>query len=162
MNTSNRDLYLSTAYSILEIDSINNFGVLDLEVNGLTAGWSAPEVGHTWNDGREAIFECGVKGLTGGCVVEFSGTPFLHGGVDHQEIYLYINGFRMGYWRLTESKDYALTVKLEAEQLFRRGEFSTMKCVWFFPGAVKPVDMGINADSRALAFCFRSITISRP
>ena len=149
----------SAGHAVLKVGSIHQFGVVDLGTVGLASGWAQPEEGHTWNDGCETVFECGGENLTGGCVVEFSGRPFFCEGVDRQDVYLHINGFRVGYWRLTEPREYVLAAKVETEQLFRRGDLSVMKCVWSFPAAVRPVDKGISADLRELAFCFRSFTI---
>jgi len=125
----------------------------------LVSGWSTPEEGHNWNNGLVTVFQCAAESLTGACTVEFSGRPFFCEGVDRQDIYLYVNGFLVGYWRLSEPKEYVLTARVEPEQVFRRGTLSVVNCVWSFPGAVRPLDKGISGDSRELAFCFRSFAI---
>src|ERR1700761_6801410 len=100
----------------LDVGAIRHFGTLDLGTGGLTSGWAIPEDAHTWNYGYDSVLECCSKSLSSGCTVEYSGRPFFCDGVYRQDVYFYINGFHMGFWRLTEPKDHILTEKIEPEQ----------------------------------------------
>jgi len=148
-----------TVLQISEIGVVRQFGVLDIGDAGLVSGWSTPEEAQTWNNGHEAILECSVPYLSEGCRVEVAGMPFFCEGTSHQDVYLYINGFRIGFWRLDRYVQHTLTAMVEPEQIFLRGDHSVLKCVWFFPDAVRPADRGLGADQRQLAFCFNSFTV---
>jgi len=154
----NQDAY-GGGRALLKIGMTRSFGMMDLGSVGLSAGWAQPEEAHTWNDGCETVFEAGFESVPEGCTIEFVGRPFLSEGVSRQDVQLHVNGFRLGYWRLTEPSDYVLRARVEPEQLLRRGNGSIMKCVWSFPGAVRPVDKGLSGDFRELAFCFRSFAV---
>jgi len=147
------------AYALLKVGISRHFGVEDIGSVGLTSGWALPEEGQNWNDGCEAVLDCRLEGSTKGCVLEFSGQPFFCDGVAEQALRLHLNGFYLGSWRLTEARQHFLSARIEPEQIFRRGVFSVLKCVWSFPRAVRPAEKGISSDGRGLAFCFHSITV---
>ena len=144
---------------IPDVGVVRHFGILDIGDAGLVSGWSTPEEAQTWNNGHEAVLECKLPYLNEGCRVEVAGMPFFCEGTSHQDVYLYINGFRIGFWRLDSSGKHTLSAKVEAEQIFHRQDHSVLKCAWFFPGAVRPADRGLGADIRQLAFCFNSFTV---
>jgi hypothetical protein len=136
------------------------FGECDLNGDGLCAGWAVPEKAHVWNDGLDAIFELNMDKPEAPCRLTFEGEPFLNGDCKRQDVVLYVNGFRTGFWRLKEARTHSLSVTLEPEQIFNRGNKAFARCVWHLPDSVRPAELGLGADSRQLGFCFRSFLIA--
>ena len=120
-----------------------------------------PEPEHNWNDGCQTVFQTLMDDPVGPCTVEFRGEPFINDKSPRQDVLLHVNGFQVGYWRLTQSNACTLVSRVEKEQLFSRGNNVLVKLVWSFPDSVSPFARGLSNDSRELAFCFRSILISK-
>jgi hypothetical protein len=135
------------------------FGDCDIGTNGLSSGWSIPEAAHVWNDGLESVFEVTMRKPRAECLLTFEGEPLLGGDCAQQDILLYVNGFRIAFWRLIEARTHKLSATIEPEQFFCRGERSLAKCTWHLPLSRRPVDLGLGSDTRELAFCFRSFTL---
>ena len=145
----------------IELGVMRHFGSIDLGSTGLVSGWADYEEGHNWNNGCEAVLNVTASDPGQGCVIEFTGEPFLHELCPRQDVTLYVNGFWVSHWRLTEFKPYVQLARVEPEQLFHRDGSVLLKCAWVLPNSVKPADLGLSDDSRELAFCFRSLTISK-
>ncbi len=145
---------------VLEIGVTRLFGNCDIGLPGLMFGWSEPEEAHAWNDGVEVVANVVAPSIRKPTRFTFEGEPFLAGGNPHQTVTLYINGFRLGYWQLTEARTYRLSVIIEPEQLFHRQGNSIARCVWHLPESARPVNLGVGSDSRALGFCFRSLSLN--
>ncbi len=143
-----------------EIGVGRDFGIFDLDRSVLVSGWADPEDGHNWNDGCEAVLSMLIADPGQCCTIEFMGEPFLRGHCLRQDIVLHVNGFHVGFWRLTDTGPRTLLAHIEPEQLFRRGEAVLLRCAWSFPNGTSPAALGISDDTRQLAFCFRSIIIT--
>ena len=150
----------TTTVVITDLGVTRLFGDCDLGCQGFTTGWSVPEQAHLWNDGFEAMLDVMVENVGSACRLTFEGEPFLSGECTCQDVILYVNGFRLGFWRLTEARTYSLSVAVEQEQLFARGDRALARCVWHLPQSVRPADLGLGGDSRQLGFCFRSLTLA--
>jgi hypothetical protein len=146
--------------SAWEIGATRLFGNFDLAGAGLLSGWSSPEDPHIWNDGPEAVLQIVTEPVKRSLRLSIEGTPFIGGGCNLQEVTLYVNGMRAGFWRLRESKSYILSATIEPEQMFERNGHAILTCVWHLPRSARPVDMGLGKDTRELGFCFRSVTLS--
>ncbi len=135
------------------------FGHGDLGDEGMVSGWAVPEDNHNWNDGIEASFVLAVK--AGGGVLELvvEGVPLTGETCPSQDITLYANGFRVGFWCLNEGGPQRLTARIEPEQVFWRGKLGYIKCVWVMPNSVRLSEIRDSTDTRQLAFCFRSILL---
>jgi hypothetical protein len=143
----------------LEFGLTRLFGQADLGEGGLVSGWAVPEDQHTWNDGIDAVLTASVRTSDSACRLTFEGEPFLPVDVGMQDIFLFVNGFRVGFWRLREARTYALSAIIEPEQFFIRDENSLLKFVWHIPRSVRPADIGLGLDTRELGFCFRTLTL---
>ena len=135
------------------------FGSGDIGSVGLFSGWAAPEDGHTWNDGSEASgeFRAPYTGRAGQLTIECA--PFIKEEVSRQIVVLFVNGFRLGSWKLQDDRSHNISVVIEPEQLFRRQDDVILKCVWTLPDSCRPSDIGAGGDSRQLGLCFRSIML---
>jgi hypothetical protein len=148
------------AAAVLEPGMTRLFGQCDLAATGLVSGWSAPEEAHVWSDGPEAVLQVLTEVPRSRVRLTFEGEPFLAPGVERQAMTLFVNGYRVGFWRLAEPRTYTLSVTLEPEQVLTRGETALLSCVWHLPGSARPADLGQGEDTRELGFCFRSIAVA--
>ena len=143
----------------LELGIVRLFGNGDIGVEGMLSGWAVPEESHNWNDGVEATLQLELEASEGAFELVVEGVPLINSKNPSQEITLYANGFRIGYWKLDENKAHMLIASVEPEHIFWRGKIGYVKCVWFMPNSVRLSEIQDGADSRQLAFCFRSVLI---
>lgn len=150
---------LNASGAVFDVGVSRLFGNGDIAHEGMVSGWAVPEENHNWNDGIETTFELVVKASSAALDIIIEGVPLVNDKCPSQEITLFANGFRIGYWRLRESKPYSLTAQIEPEQIFWRDKVGYVKCVWFMPNSVRLSEIQDSTDTRQLAFCFRSIQI---
>jgi hypothetical protein len=143
-----------------EIGATRLFGNFDLSSTGLVSGWSKPEDPHIWNDGPECVLRIVTEPVKPALRISVEGTPFIGGRCTSQDVTLYVNGMRLGFWRLHESKSYVLSATIEPEQIFERNGEAVLTCAWHLPTSVSPLELGLGKDTRELGFCFRSVTLS--
>ncbi len=137
-----------------------SFGKFDIGTSGLLSGWAVPEEAHVWNDGPEVVLKVRTPTSQGSLHVTFEGTPFLNASCDSQDVTLYANGYFVGFWRLTEQKDYQIRVTLEPEQLHHRDGTAVIKLIWYVPHSVRPSEVAAGNDTRELGFCFHAISVT--
>jgi hypothetical protein len=143
-----------------ELGTTRLFGNYDIGTTGLISGWSSPEDPHVWNDGPEAVLQLSTIIVKHPLRLTFEGVPFIGGKCTFQDVALYMNGARLGFWRLREPRAQMLSAIIEPEQIFERRGKAMLTCIWHLPQSVRPVDVGAGKDTRELGFCFRSITVS--
>lgn len=143
-----------------EIGTTRLFGNFDLGTSGLISGWSLPEDPHIWNDGPEAVMQIVTSPVRRTLRLTVEAIPFISGSVTSQDVTLYVNGARIGFWRLRESKSFLLSGTIEPEQVFERDGKALLTCAFHLPNSAKPVDVGAGKDGRELGLCFRSITLA--
>jgi hypothetical protein len=144
----------------VERDVIRLFGQGDIANHGLVRGWALPEERHIWNNGFDATMIIEASLPTGPTTVFIEGVPYLYGKSDWQEITLFANGYRVGWWHLTQSKQIILTARIEPEQWFNRQGRGFLNLTWHLPNSACPVDLGDGEDSRLLGFAFRTLSLS--
>jgi len=143
-----------------EIGMSRFFGQTDIGRAGLLHGWSDPEEAHVWNDGPEAALRLITRKPRTPYRLTFEGEPFLSKGCPRQDMTLFVNGLRLGFWRLTEPRPHTLSVVIEPQQMFDRNGMTTLNLVWYLPTSVRPADVGLGSDYRELGVCFRMLTIT--
>jgi hypothetical protein len=151
--------FKSVPGAIFDVGVSRLFGNGDISGEGMVSGWAVPEENHNWNDGIEPTFELVVKASAGAFDVVVEGVPLINERCPSQEVTLFANGFRVGYWRLHEGKRQLLVARIEPEQIFWRGKVGYVKCVWFMPNSVRLSEIQDSADTRQLAFCFHSVQV---
>ena len=136
------------------------FGRGDLNSRYFDRGWAIPEENHSWNDGIDTSLILPLKSCpTKTCALKIKGIPYLTDNIRHQDMTLYVNGHRTGFWRLDARQTYFLIAEIVPEFWFDRGGKGFAKCVWHIPGSARPSEIpGIN-DKRQLGFCFQEITL---
>ncbi len=68
---------------------------------------------------------------------------------------LYVNGFRVAFWRIYDMDKKILQAEIEPEYWLSRHGGAYAKCVWHLPNSVRPSDLTDADDQRQIGFCFR-------
>lgn len=135
------------------------FGLADINRAGQIAGWAEPEDGHLWNDGNEAVLLISVRAPVSRLLLLLGGEPYVSRVRPAQEVTLFGNGLRIGYWRLVQRAETTLAAPLEPEWWLQRGPRAIMRLGLHLPNSARPKDMADGPDGRELAFCFRSLCL---
>ncbi len=135
------------------------FGVADIGMAGLQAGWSQPEDGHTWNDGAEAALKLTTLARPGTMLLVLTGEPYVSRARPMQEMTLFGNGFRLAGWRMTQRIEITRQIRLEPEWWLDRGGHAVMNLVICLPNSARPKDLADGPDGRELGFCFRTLCL---
>ncbi len=135
------------------------FELADIGPFGQLAGWGEPEDGHVWNDGQEATLLIAVPAPAPRLLLMLGGEPYVSRVRPAQEVTLFGNGLRIGYWRLMQRAETTLAVPLEPEWWLRRGARALMRLGLHLPNSARPTDIADGPDGRELGFCFRSICL---
>jgi hypothetical protein len=138
---------------------IRLFGDADIGNQGMICGWSGPEEGHNWNDGLEAAYCISVRPPLGRYALILMGEPYITRARPIQEMTLFANGWRVAAWRMTARIETVLSVPLEPEWWFTRGNRFVMKLLFHLPHSVRPKDINDGQDGREIGFCFRSLCL---
>jgi hypothetical protein len=124
-------------------------------------GYAAPEENHIWNDGFEASFVVTMHNMpTEQVILKVEGLPFIAEDLKSQDITLYFNGHRVGFWHLSAMDKAFLIAEIEPEYWLARHGGAYGKCVWHMPGSMRPSAVTGADDEREIGFCFQSIEIA--
>lgn len=149
----------SNAVLLCEPGVVRLFGAADIGSAGQFAGWAAPEEGHLWNDGHEATLLLALATPPPRLLLLLGGEPYVSRVRPVQEVTLFGNGLRIGYWRLTQRAETTLAVPLEPEWWLPRGRRALLRVGIHLPNSARPSDIADGPDGRELGFCFRSICL---
>jgi hypothetical protein len=127
------------------------------------AHWAAPEDTHHWNDGFEAALALGLERMPASRILlRVEGRPYLNATVMRQDLAIYFNGCRLGFWRFVASDGVLIEAVVEPEYWFDRGGTASGTCVFHMPESRRPRDVGDAEDDRLLGFCFQSFMLAAP
>lgn len=126
----------------------------------LVSGWAQPEESHIWNNGPESDMQIAVDETDRALRIEVVGIPLIHARRPFQDITLFVNGFRIGFWRLRKAEVSLLSATIAPEQIAPRGGKVGLQISWHIPFSVSPSTLGAGADSRELGFCFHTLSLS--
>jgi len=139
------------------------FGRKGLARQHLLTGWAAAENTHHWNDGFEAALGLLLEAPPASRLhLRVDGRPYLSTSVLQQDITVYFNGFRLGFWRMDRADGALMEATIEPEFWFNRGTAVSGTCMFHLPDSRRPRDIGEAADDRRLGFCFQSFTVAAP
>lgn len=117
-------------------------------------GWSQPENGLTWTNGKSASLIIPVKQPTGDLVLNMSLSPFVASNHKEQRLIIFVNGSRLAQWKLTNTGQYKITVPKKYITN------SSLEINFELPDATSPSKLKMSADPRLLGIGMQSITIS--
>lgn len=121
----------------------------------LYKGWSQPESWGTWSNGYFASMDLKVAKDTKSIVLH--GQPFLSEKHPYQRIVIKHQGKLLLETRFPQSEPIAFPIPSGIN--FSSIGVGSLSLDFEFPDAVSPVSLGINSDSRVLAFGIVSITL---
>lgn len=116
-------------------------------------GWSGPEKGFTWTDGKSASLVIPVNRPQSDLILKAVLTPFISSKVDKQKVNVYINGEKLGKWDIASAGEYEITIP---ESYIT----SSLKIDFELPDASSPSESNISNDTRILGIAVQSITLS--
>lgn len=124
------------------------------------AGWSIPEEGFTWTDGRNAVLIVEPKNVDSeltDLTVTILASPYFGGGaIDQQRVTVKVNGHYVGEWVFDQpgiqQKEVIIPNALLPEQ-------EILYIAFELPDAVSPKDLGRSEDGRDLALAVHSMVI---
>jgi len=160
LKQSNDEPKPMTSEDFDELGVTRFFGRGDIGARNLLSGWAEAEDNHNWNDGPEAALVMTLRQRPEeSCLLSVEGRPFLAPGVPRQDVTLFVNGFRVAFWRLGAGETVILEAEIEPEMwLIRRGG-ALARCAWHLPDSTRPRDISGVQDQRQLGFCFQSMTL---
>jgi hypothetical protein len=135
------------------------FGVEDIADAGLLAGWASSEPGHAWNDGVDATLLVATRHRPGPCDLVIEAEPYITRQNPVQEITLFANGARVGFWRLSQRQVVRMTAWIDPQWWRETHDRAALRLVFHMPQSVCPTEIGDGCDLRQLGFSFRSIVL---
>jgi hypothetical protein len=146
-----------------ECGLVRCFGTGDIGQAGLAQGWAAPEDAHNWNDGPEAVLLLTTAVPSSPCLLVVEGAPLIVPSRQRQDITLYANGIRLGFWRLTNARNIQLRVTIEPEHVLTRddadGPLGVLHLAFHLPDSLRLSAIQAEGDDRELGFCFRTLAL---
>ncbi len=135
------------------------FGAEDIAETGMLAGWSDVEAGHAWHNGIDATLLVATRQRPGPAELEIGLEPYVTRQNPMQEMTLYANGARAGYWQFDRREVVRVNAWIDPGWWREVHERAVLRLVMHMPQAVCPREIGDGEDMRRLAFSFRTITL---
>ncbi len=121
-------------------------------------GWSHPEEGFTWTEGKKAELLLPVDN-TSDVTVKVCLAPYLpENKIKSQKVNIYINGKKSGQWALTSTVPSLQEFKIPKNLI----KDKSVKITFDLPDAKSPASLGLNQDPRELAIQVWSVLIVTP
>jgi hypothetical protein len=143
----------------LDFGVVRCFGSADIGRQGLGHGWSAPEDAHCWNDGPEVKLTLAAARPDFRCVLVVEGTPLVGAARAAQDMTLYVNGWRLGFWRLTDASSVQLETMIDPGHWQIHGLEGLLDIAFHLPGSLRLSTVEPHGDDRELGFCFRTLAL---
>jgi hypothetical protein len=137
-----------------------SFGTEDIGSGGLVSGWAAPEPGHTWNDGIDATLRIALRRADQPLSLTLAAEPFVTRQNPTQDVTIYANGARAGFWRLTERHVTQMVAWIDPIWWRLQDGGSVLRIVVHLPQSVSPAELGSGEDVRQLGLSCRSILLT--
>jgi len=127
------------------------FGIDGNDSPFIVTGFSGPEGGFRWTEGKEAALAFRLNMDSQDMVAAFDIHPLVHGNLRVQRAEVFINGTKVEDWNIDKAEEKKL---LLPKALSEDGSFIV---TFKLPDAISPMELGVNEDIRQLALLFRSI-----
>jgi len=122
-----------------------------------THGWSLPEDGFTWTDGKSASLTIPIAGVPSAVVLKVNLMAFLASGkLPKQRVLIEVNGEEVGQWELKSGTFQDWTLLLP-ENVFRGANSVTI--TFNTPDSFSPAQLGLYRDGRHLGIAVRNIEL---
>lgn len=113
-------------------------------------GWSEPEKGFTWTDGKSASLIIPVARPNSDLTLTAMISPFR----GKQEVNIYLKGKKLTNWIVNKKAEYKVTIPNE----LIKGS-SWLELCFELPDCASPYDLKISSDRRMLGLAFESVII---
>ncbi len=123
----------------------------------LFKGWSTPEEWGTWSDGEAAEIILPIRDPVRSVLLEAG--ALLTPAHPRQDIIVEVDDVRVCSASLTSGTEPLIEIPLPEKSYARISAPSLVRIRLRFANAVRPKDLGLNDDGRALAMGLRSITV---
>jgi hypothetical protein len=124
----------------------------------LGSGWSVPGSLGTWSDGDEAEIVLPFSGAPPARLL-VKANPLITPSHPRQAVEIFVNGVQAAKVSLTADYGNHIDVGVPEEARERIVADGYLRLRFVLPDAARPVDLGINADTRRLALHLASITV---
>ena len=150
---SSKDLrFLVSHFQPIDDEGIILFGLNGNDSPYLAAGFSGPEAGFRWTDGKQAMLAFNTNlDSKEDIIAIFDIFPLVSGNLTAQRAEVFVNGTKMEDWSVDKAEEKKL---LLPKSLSNDGNFIV---TFNLPDAATPRELGINNDMRQLALGFRSV-----
>jgi len=119
-------------------------------------GWSYPEDGFTWTEGKRAELLLKTGKIDADLTMKVVFTPHLHQGkLDTQHVNISVNGEKSGEWDITSPEKTEKEIKISRNNL----KNGILKITFDLPDAVSPEELEVNEDQRVLGLQMWSIIL---
>ncbi len=135
------------------------FGQEDIALSGLASGWAQCEPGHAWTDGFDATLLLATPRTEREMTLIIEAEPYVTRQNPVQDVTLFLNGARAGFWRLSHRRVTALTTWIDPAWWRQSDQISQLRAVFHLPQSVSPAELGDGQDQRCLGLSFRRISL---
>lgn len=135
------------------------FGSDDIAETGMLQGWASCERGHAWNDGPDATLLVATRRRPEASELVVAVEPYVTRQNPTQDLTLYANGARAGFWRLSVREVTHLAAWIDPAWWREVGDRAVLRLVFHMPQSVVPHEIGDGDDRRQLGFSFRSLAL---
>ena len=119
-------------------------------------GWSYPEDGFTWTEGKTAELLLKTGKIDRDLKMKVVFTPYLQQGkLDTQHVNISINGIKAGEWAITSPEKTEKEIKITCDNL----KNENLKITFDLPDAASPKSLEANEDGRVLGLQLWSIIL---
>lgn len=143
----------------LQPGETRHFGTEDIGHAGLVGGWAGAEPGHAWNDGFDATLRIATDRADQPMLLMLAAEPYVTRQNPNQDVTVYANGARAGFWRLTIREVAQMPIWIDPSWWTTQGSHAELRLVVFLPQSVSPRELGDGEDMRLLGLSFRSLTL---
>jgi len=125
----------------------------------LSEGWSIPDQEGVWSDGKSATLLLPLKNMKVSQIL-FETRPFITSTHPAQKVEVMINGQNIATFTLTVNSgdSFAIPIPEKIQQQLLSGQ-PLMKVRLSFANTARPIDFGVNDDTRNLGLHLKALTV---
>jgi hypothetical protein len=121
------------------------------------SGWSKTEAEFTWTEGTAAKLALPISNSSNGLTLRITMSALIHPPeLTSQPVELYANGEKLSAWEVGDTAEFVATIPAD---MTKAG--GTLALEFKTPKATTPKALGVNADSRILGICVRSLQLTK-
>jgi hypothetical protein len=123
----------------------------------LGAGWSSPEAWGTWSENSSALIVLPLQANEANTLT-IEAKPWLNEHHQKQDVFLAINGVNAGKINFDKNTENLVLIKIP-DEVKKVGVGDLLRLKFYFPDAVRPIDIGVSPERRKLGLGLVAITV---